>query len=492
MTETAETLDRKKVRAAHRASVTRALGQAREMLSEDVASETARLTQKREALASKAELLRRLDSEIVEAVHEDELEGEIEHADEIQEQIELMIIELDSALRLPMSTDPSGERARPYPRGSTTPERRQVEERETQSRNERGEREAAEGGHIPPSLARGFESDQTGSRPGIPCSPHVKLPKLSLKKFGGDVTSWTTFWDTFESAVHQNSALTGIDKFSYLNSLLESTAAEAVAGLALTSANYDEAVSTLKRRFGNKQAIINRHMELLLHLEAVTSVHDLKELRQLFDAVESNVRGLKALGVSATSYGGLLSPILMSRLPSDLRLIISRELSSDEWDVEVVMEIIQREIEARERSAGAMTSPGKKYTSPRPPPTALSLTTGASPVPPSCVYCGQAHPSGTCQTISDPEERKQNLRRSGRCFVCLRRNHVSRNCRSAGRCAQCGRRHHTSICLTFRFAMLPNRGAASTVEVRAILDTGSQRSYVTTRVREAIGAKTMR
>ena len=27
--------------------------------------------------------------------------------------------------------------------------------------------------------------------------PRVKLPKLSLKKFNGDLTQWVTFWDTF-------------------------------------------------------------------------------------------------------------------------------------------------------------------------------------------------------------------------------------------------------------------------------------------------------
>lgn len=41
------------------------------------------------------------------------------------------------------------------------------------------------------------------------------------------------------------------DKFNYLRSFLEGTAAEAVAGLATISANYGKAVNTLKRRFGN-------------------------------------------------------------------------------------------------------------------------------------------------------------------------------------------------------------------------------------------------
>lgn len=80
----------------------------------------------------------------------------------------------------------------------------------------------------------------------------------------------------------------------------------------------------LKRRFGNKQLIVN--------LEAVASQHHLKGLRHLFDIVESNVRGLCALGVPPETYGGLLSSILMSKLPPELRLIISRELSEGDWN----------------------------------------------------------------------------------------------------------------------------------------------------------------
>ena len=75
-------------------------------------------------------------------------------------------------------------------------------------------------------------------------TPLMKLPKLSLKRFNGDLTKWMTFWDTFEASVHTNPTLSSIDKL-YLNSLLESTAVEALSGLSLTSANYDEAVATL-------------------------------------------------------------------------------------------------------------------------------------------------------------------------------------------------------------------------------------------------------
>ena len=71
---------------------------------------------------------------------------------------------------------------------------------------------------------------------------HAKLPKLELKKFTGNPIEWYPFWESFESAVHKDSNLSGVDKFNYLKSLLTGTTQSVVAGLALTCANYEKAV----------------------------------------------------------------------------------------------------------------------------------------------------------------------------------------------------------------------------------------------------------
>ena len=38
------------------------------------------------------------------------------------------------------------------------------------------------------------------------------------------------------------------------------------------------------------------------------------------------------------------------------------------------------------------------------------------------------------------------MKRAGRCFVCLKRNHISKDCSSRMKCLKCGRQHHISIC----------------------------------------------
>ena len=154
------------------------------------------------------------------------------------------------------------------------------------------------------------------------------------------------FWDAFESSLHGNPKLSDIDRFNYLHSLLEGSAADSIVGLSFTSVKYGEAIAVLKR-FGNKQQIVSTRMDQLLALEAVTSLHDQKGLHHLYDRMEANVRSPKALGVLSESNGSLLSLVLMKRSPQELCIIVSRQVGDDCWNFEVMMQIVEKEIQAR-------------------------------------------------------------------------------------------------------------------------------------------------
>ena len=103
---------------------------------------------------------------------------------------------------------------------------------------------------------------------GLNAFPQMPLieAKAKLPKLTGDVTKWISFWDSFKSAVHENGSLSAIDKFNYLNSLLEGHASRAIQGLSLTEANYESAIKILNERFGRKQQIISAHMHELLKI----------------------------------------------------------------------------------------------------------------------------------------------------------------------------------------------------------------------------------
>ena len=141
----------------------------------------------------------------------------------------------------------------------------------------------------------------------------AKLPKLTLPRFRGEITHWITFWDSYNSAVHNNPALSKVDKFNYLNSLLEGAAKRSIQGLTLSDANYDSAVEILEQRFGKPQQIISAHMEELLKLPSCSGTERLTSLRFVYDKVSVHVRGLSSLGVNSDQYGGLLIPVIMSK-----------------------------------------------------------------------------------------------------------------------------------------------------------------------------------
>ena len=112
----------------------------------------------------------------------------------------------------------------------------------------------------------------------------------------------------------------------------------------------------LRNRFGNKPLIISKHMETLLTAEPVTSDKSLKELRHLYDKTESHLRSLKSLGVEPTSYGTMLSPVLLTKLPLELHLIVSRRISSTDLNMDTLLETFEEELVARERASSSRTS----------------------------------------------------------------------------------------------------------------------------------------
>ena len=66
---------------------------------------------------------------------------------------------------------------------------------------------------------------ETGNQFGTLTTRHssctIKLPKLELPKFSGNVLKWQEVWDSFEASIHKNPNLQPVDKFIYLKAELK-------------------------------------------------------------------------------------------------------------------------------------------------------------------------------------------------------------------------------------------------------------------------------
>jgi DNA-binding transcriptional ArsR family regulator len=71
---------------------------------------------------------------------------------------------------------------------------------------------------------------------------------------------------------------------------------------------------------------------------------------------------LASLGVDSKQYGSLLIPIVMAKLPSELRLRIARVAKGSVWKIDKLLDVIRQEVEAKEISERVRATDQKPST----------------------------------------------------------------------------------------------------------------------------------
>ena len=416
-----------KIRESHRTFVRKTISEVKESLDGGESVDFKKLKSFKTTLQDKVLELKGMDQEVLEYLYESKIDEDVSCSCDFASAIQACIMDLETAL---------------------------ISEREQgRSQGVAFVLQSAEAG-----LNRTQTPAQTATNSSV-SSIHsqAKLPKLELKKFYGNHIDWYPFWESFESAVHLNSTLTGVDKFNYLKSLLGGSAAHVIAGLTMTNANYEKAIDLLKQRFGNCQLVISSHMEVT-KIPRITAVHEVKRLRNLYDTVESHVRGLESLEISQEMYGCFPTPIIMQKLPEEFRIAITRNLTSEAWVLKDILTEFEKELHLRENCQhvhGDVASKESQFPNPsrrvplqQPSTTSALFTEGGKSIQqgPWCTYCKGTHPSVNCNVMTHISARKQMLRQKGRCFRCLRTGHLANQCQNGKVCNICGLRHHASIC----------------------------------------------
>ncbi|XP_071136931.1 uncharacterized protein [Mytilus edulis] len=279
----------------------------------------------------------------------------------------------------------------------------------------------------------------------------VKLPKLDLVSYNGDKLKWTEFW---EAAVHTNQSLTKIEKLNYLKSKLFGTANSAISDLTLSHENYDVAISILKERFGNVQSVVNKHCSDLINLQSASN--ETTHLRRLYDDLERHLRSLDAMHQDVTQ--DVFISMITSKLLKEVMIQLEIQKGNNErWTVgKEAAESQSKETHtgpsSEEKQQSKIQSNNNNFQ-PRKHLSAEALMTikpfgkcsgsGNSMV---CRYCDGHHWSDECRKFSTIEDKKQKIKDS--CYTCLKPGHVSRDCKFEKACYHCKQKkgHHRSLC----------------------------------------------
>ncbi|KAL1448563.1 hypothetical protein WDU94_013886, partial [Cyamophila willieti] len=358
-----------------------------------------------------------------------------------------------------------------------------------------------------------------------------KLPPLKLKEFGGDLRQWLPFWAQFEK-IHLDPNMPAVDKLGYLSMCIvkDSPAQRVINSYPATEAMYPEVIKALNERFGRSDLLTELYIREMMSLVLQNTVSKTKmSVSDLYDKLQSHLRNLDSLGVTTENYASILMPLVSSSLPSDLLQIWERTdtgATSKEF-LDSLLNFLKCEVEQAQKMKLAQSNFGlttamdqhaktrevsvrltrsdskqEKFAT----ATGLINNTSEEFV---CIFCNTKHKSYEClKAKSMPDGEKQELIKQSRaCFNCLRKGHRAFQCKANIKCKKCSGRHYDVMCsakstsscvvsnridsvlLQTLVVKLLDPFEGKSKDVRVLIDTGSQRSYIVKQVAQELGYK---
>jgi len=240
-----------------------------------------------------------------------------------------------------------------------------------------------------------------------------------------------------------------VKKLQYLKASLTGTASHLLKNTALTADNFQKAWDDLISFYENKRLLVNAAIQALLSLRRMTR-ESATDLEYLYTNLMQIFRTLETLQRPVDKWDDFLVFLAVQRLDSDSVKAWEQHLGSAKepptWK-QFCEFLVTRllSLQAFEKSRGIKTMTKAQQNTLKSHFQAKNSEIGDKSSP-SCIICSSKHYLGGCpQYISKTTQQRYSiLTKHGRCYNCLGAHRVS-DCRSTKRCTKCGRKHHTTI-----------------------------------------------
>ena len=282
----------------------------------------------------------------------------------------------------------------------------------------------------------------------------VKLPKIEVPTFDGNLVNWISFWEQFSISIHEKCKLTNAEKLTYLrHALKDGSAKQLVEGLSASGDQYEEAIDCLRKRFDRPRLLHQTHVRAILEAPSLREGKG-KELRRLHDTVNQHLRALKAMNYDPPEH--FITSMLELKLDQDTMFEWQRHTQSSTSvpPVSALLEFIDLRAQASESAPfelnkkhyGEKQMP-RKFHGPR------SVTSFTTVVEEMCVLCKTTrHSLYSCPKFKSlPHDQMLTIiKNNGYCMNCLKPGHFLKHCTSTHRCRRCQKPHHTLLHVEFK------------------------------------------
>lgn len=276
-----------------------------------------------------------------------------------------------------------------------------------------------------------------------------RLPKRKFPTFSGNMVEWQGFEDLFQSILSHVPELPDVERFEYLKTSLQGEALTLISHLPLTSASYSSAWDILRFRYGNKRDLARIHLDALL-VPHVVKFNDANSIKTVINTILKHTAALDNLKFVTRQWSPLIVHIFERHLDYELRarweiLIGDRH----QPQIAEFVEFLRTHVRAAEvHSTKPQKSQQNFNPKPRHPPSQKVLaTTTTQPTDAVCPLCKKSHSIRKCQNFIalSPTDRFQAVKSHRLCLNCLGSGHSSATCPSKFKCLTCSRSHHTLL-----------------------------------------------
>lgn len=293
-----------------------------------------------------------------------------------------------------------------------------------------------------PKVAPLSKSQGTGSSSGS--TSNIKLPKITIPTFSGSYEEWITFRDMFVSLIHSNATLDDVQRLHYLKGYLTGEAEQLIRQLPITAANYIECWSQLEARYNNINYLSNCILKRLINQKIATKESSV-QLKELIDTTTDCLHALNNIGIDVKSWDIIVIYIVSNKLDAETRK--QWELKVADGNARELPKFAQfREfLENRFRAL--------EFIEPEPKSRPSTLTGKykvhkvlhvANVV---CEFCTEDHRVYSCKDFlkEDVNKRREFVINKRLCFNCMGSNHSARFCPSKSSCRVCHGKHHSIL-----------------------------------------------
>ena len=216
----------------------------------------------------------------------------------------------------------------------------------------------------------------------------------------------------------------------------------------MTSNNYKIAIDLLKSRFGSTNRVIRAHIRALLSLNK-PNIKSACSLNSFVGSVKRHMRGLESLSVASDNYEIFLCEILLSVVQQVIKQEWAK-LDENKMNLHELLRIVEGEARHQEILDTTKTDINSQtnVTQLAPFPKRASINKSFAIVEScKCIFCSSNEhflfncPQFLQKSISD---RFNFIKLKNVCINCLR-NHTVTNCQSHSRCKICNNKHNTLL-----------------------------------------------